>query len=844
MNTAQKTDRIVAIVLVALVVGIAAWFGLRGGSIDKPKGDGPTPATQAKVAYTDYDGKKIGILTGTNMEAESFKHFPHSEYLYYDGYPNLNAALESGTIDAYLADEPALKSIHAQQPQIDYIKKRLTNNRYSFAFRKDDPAEQALLDQFNAFLAQIKADGTYDQIDATWFGTDESKKVVSMDGLTGENGTLHMAVCATDEPFCYVKDGAFVGYDIDVAVRFCRQNGYALEIGDMDFSARIPALASGMYEFANTMNVTPEREEEVLFSEAVSEGGIVVAVRAQDLAGEQQTASVASFDGKRAGVITGSFHDSVVQERLPKSEIFNYDTYTDLLEALRTDKIDYFLASTEAAGSLMESATDIGTASEPIKQLDIGAMFAKTEAGDKLKAQMDEFIAKITADGTLDAIYAQWSDPNQSSNPVDMSGLTGEAGTLRFATSGTKVPISFQVGDQIAGTDPDIAVRFCREYGYGIEVSTVNTAGIIPGIASDAYDFSLSDMVITAERQESVNFSVPYHHSELLLVARKADLDGATAQGGTAQKNVFQTIAESFEKNFIRENRWKLIVQGIQTTCLITLLAVAIGGVLAFGICLFRRTGSRLANLVSDIFVRLLQGTPTVVLLMILYYVAFARTGLDAIWVAVIGFSLNFAAYGSEIMRAGINGVDAGQREAALALGYSERQAFYDFIFPQAAVHFLPVLRGEAVSLLKSTSVVGYIAIQDLTKMSDIIRSRTYEAFFPLIATALIYFALAWIITMAVRLLIKRVDPRSGKGAKASRNTSTGKADDTSAEGMSGTSDVSGASNVEDASRLSASSESSGLSNSSDAQDASNLTGATDTPGMPDASGANNETEA
>ena len=134
---------------------------------------------------------------------------------------------------------------------------------------------------------------------------------------------------------------------------------------------------------------------------------------------------------------------------------------------------------------------------------------------------------------------------------------------------------------------------------------------------------------------------------------------------------------------------------------------------------------------------------------MILYYVVFGRSGMDAIWVAVIGFALNFAAYGSEIMRSGINSVDAGQREAALALGYSERQAFYDFIFPQAAVRFLPVLRGEIVSLLKSTSVVGYIAIQDLTKMSDIIRSRTYEAFFPLIATALIYFALSWLITLA-----------------------------------------------------------------------------------------------
>ena len=145
---------------------------------------------------------------------------------------------------------------------------------------------------------------------------------------------------------------------------------------------------------------------------------------------------------------------------------------------------------------------------------------------------------------------------------------------------------------------------------------------------------------------------------------------------------------------------------------------------------------------------------------MILYYVVFGRTGINAIWVAVLGFTLNFAAYGSEIMRSGIDGISPGQREAALALGYTERQAFFDFVFPQAAVHFLPVLCGEAVSLLKSTSVVGYIAIQDLTKMSDIIRSRTYEAFFPLIATALIYFALAWLIAIGTKLLLKRIDPR------------------------------------------------------------------------------------
>jgi polar amino acid transport system substrate-binding protein len=201
-------------------------------------------------------------------------------------------------------------------------------------------------------------------------------------------------------------------------------------------------------------------------------------------------------------------------------------------------------------------------------------------------------------------------------------------------------------------------------------------------------------------------------------------------------------------------------------TCLITLLSAAFGTLLAFAVCMFRRTGSVLANAISNIYVKLLQGTPIVVLLMILYYVIFTHSGLSAMWVAVIGFSLNFGAYTSEIMRSGIESVDKGQREAALALGYTENQAFFRFIFPQAAVRFIPVYRGEVISLLKSTSIVGYIAIQDLTKMSDIIRSRTYEAFFPLIVTAVIYFILAWIISVLLKLVLGRIKPHKNKKLK------------------------------------------------------------------------------
>ena len=145
---------------------------------------------------------------------------------------------------------------------------------------------------------------------------------------------------------------------------------------------------------------------------------------------------------------------------------------------------------------------------------------------------------------------------------------------------------------------------------------------------------------------------------------------------------------------------------------------------------------------------------------MILYYLVFGSVEISGILVAVVGFSINFAAYVSEMMRTGIEAVDKGQHEAAAALGFNRLQVFARITFPQAARHVLPVFKGEFISMVKMTSIVGYIAIQDLTKMSDIIRSRTYEAFFPLIATALIYFVIAYVMTHGLTLVEMKIDPK------------------------------------------------------------------------------------
>ena len=158
---------------------------------------------------------------------------------------------------------------------------------------------------------------------------------------------------------------------------------------------------------------------------------------------------------------------------------------------------------------------------------------------------------------------------------------------------------------------------------------------------------------------------------------------------------------------------------------------------------------------------RIVAGTPVVVILMILFYVIFGKfRDMSGIVVAIIGFTLTFGAFVYDHMTVSVSSVDGGQIEAAYALGYTKNKTFFRIVFPQAMNIFLPSYCGQAVELIKATAVVGYIAVNDLTKMGDIIRSNTYEAFFPLIATAIIYFVLTWILSLLLGLAKLQFEPK------------------------------------------------------------------------------------
>ena len=230
------------------------------------------------------------------------------------------------------------------------------------------------------------------------------------------------------------------------------------------------------------------------------------------------------------------------------------------------------------------------------------------------------------------------------------------------------------------------------------------------------------------------------------------------------------SLKERFIFNFIESDRWKYLWDGLGATLQITFFSLILGVIIGIFIAIIRSTYDKngkemkgfgkliltILNAIAHVYLTVIRGTPVVVQLMIMYYVVLVST-TNQILVATIAFGMNSGAYVAEIFRSGIMSIDQGQFEAGRSLGFNFVQTMRYIIIPQAFKNVLPALANEFIVLLKETSVSGYIAMHDLTNGGDIIRSRTYDAFMPLLGVAIIYLAMVMFFTYLVGILERRL---------------------------------------------------------------------------------------
>ena len=719
----------------------------------------------AVISVDQLNGKVIGSATGTTYDEIVKRRLPDVTFSYFNTYSDMVAALKAGKIAAFACDEPVLKGIMAQDSRVAMLPEYLDTFEYGFIFGKDEDGE-ALCDQMSEFIRGIKDDGTLSQLTDQWLGGHmDAAEMSDIGALGGENGTLTLAIDAMNPPFEYMRGGAYAGFEVELAIRFCEKNGYALDIRNMDFDAILTSVQTGKADFgASTISITEERKQNVAFCEPYYSGGTVLAV----LGGGSDAAAPAGrytsfteLKDKRIGVTTGSVQAIVIQDLFPNATISYFSSTVDMLNALRAQKIDAFAESEPLISYILPQNPDLICLNERLGSvMQAGTIFPKTEEGQALCDAFNEYLQEIQQNGDYDALKENWfgADGSKRSAP-DLNSLPATKGTLKVAVDPTVIPFAFIENGKPAGFDIDIAFRFCREKGYGLKVVQTDFAGIIPAVVSGKVDFATGGIAYTPERAQSVLYSEPTYEGSSVMVVLKAE-GGAKAEAGPSFRD---RVSASFTKTFVREDRWQLFLKGIVTTLVITVATIFFGTALGFALFMLCRNGNAVANAITRFSFWLVQGMPMVVLLMMLYYVIFGSIAINGIVVAVFGFTLTFGASVFGLLKMGVGAVDVGQYEAAYALGYSNRRTFFRIILPQALPHVLPAYKGEIVGLIKATAVVGYIAVQDLTKMGDIVRSRTYEAFFPLIAVTVIYFVLEGIIRRVISLIMKHMNPKRRK---------------------------------------------------------------------------------
>ncbi len=704
----------------------------------------------------DLHSKRIGVLLGSLQDEYVTEHFPNAEIIRIDLSTDLVTSLKQGQCDAILLDNVRSKFYMQKNNEFAFLDDAVTKDNFAIGFQLKNTAQR---DLFNKFLQKIKTDGTYEEIYKRWIDNSETAEMPSIYN-TGKNGSLRIGTTGESIPFSFVKGNQVVGFDLELMLRFAAEQQLKPIISTYNFGGLLAAIISGKVDIiGNSIMVTEERAKEIAFSDPYFETTSGMVVMKKNLAQKNKKNTFVN-DGSniavsKVGAMTGTTGEMYIRSHYPKAEVQCFDDIMDAVASLQAHKLDYVITAYTTALKVSNKNEDLVVL--PKEYTDEYAAIAFPKNNTELLAQVNEVLTEFTKDGTLDQIISRWVRKDGSDYEITAIPKVKEGKPLIVAIAANREPMCFVSDNKIVGLDCELIERIAYKLGRPVQYYDMKFSALIAALESGKADLVISNMTATEERRKVVNFSEGYFVNPQVLLTVK---DQSIAANDTEGKSFFARVKESFYNNIILEKRYLLLWNGLKVTFLISVMAALLGTLLGALVCTMRMSKNKVLQIVAKVYIDLLRGIPQVVLLMLMFYVIFAPLNISGVTVAIITFAMNFAAYVSEMFRTSIESVNKGQTEAGIAMGFSKVKTFFNIVLPQAVQRVLPVYKGEFIALVKMTAIVGYIAVQDLTKASDIIRSRTFDAFFPLIMVAILYFVLAWLLTFLLERVQLKTAPK------------------------------------------------------------------------------------
>ncbi|MFZ4464770.1 MAG: ABC transporter permease subunit, partial [Bacteroidales bacterium] len=702
--------------------------------------------------------KTLGVLTGSVHEGFAKKNYPDIQILTFNMRSDMLLALDSDKLDAAIMDEISTPEVFASNPSLTTLKKNVITIDIGAGFR-DDADELRM--KFNQFLIEIRSNGIYEQMDKRWSSQTDAKMPELVVPVNAEPLRIGI-VSDLGLPFAIKTNNEFQGFDAELSTRFAIYLEKKPEMIDMPFGSLLPSMVSGKIDIITaSMMITEEREKSIDFSDPYYASGVSI-IGKKRISNNDNSNKLAVLDDikdKKVGIFTGTVHDAFMQKKFPDAEVSRFESTADMIMSLKSGKVDAAMFDRITANLVLKRNPDLGLLTDEVLDMPLGVGFKKENIA--LLNEFNAFLKEIRSDGTYDKMHKRWFEEDAEEAIMPDFPLNKNGKALVVGVSVEDLPYVALMNGKFVGFDIEMVQTFASRRNYKLELVSIEFPALVAALSSGKVDMITDGIAISEERGKQINFSDEYAVFRTSVISLKSNLLKYKDEKQLVVTKSFLTkLSESLHNNIIREKRYLMILRGLLLTILISIFAATTGTLLGGLVCFMRMSRNKIMNKIASYYISLVRGTPVLVLLMIIYYVVFASVNISAVLVAIIAFGINFAAYVSEMFRTGIESIDKGQKEAGIASGFTKIQTFRYIIMPQALRQVLPVYKGEFVSLVKMTSIVGYIAVEDLTKASDIIRSRTFDAFFPLIMAALIYILISWLLTLILDYVEINVDPK------------------------------------------------------------------------------------
>ncbi len=680
-----------------------------------------TFASDIALAQSPDSTAIIAIVDGYAHKNATQERLPHAHIVELPSVTDALMMIMSGRADYALFDLPVANSVVENNPDMEIIAdSTLAVKQLVASFSAKNSALQA---EFNLFLKEFKQDFKYKNIIFRWQdGHDEEPPNVP---THDKWRILNVGVDSEVPPYCVSKHGELHGISVEIIKHFALENGYQLNIQDMSAEDIEASLTSQKLDISLTGYTLAKANSNVLYSDPYYSVPVVMVSRIGTLTESVPTETEYSIDNlsrSTIAVAVGSSHDLFVTKYFPNAEIIRVGSSDDVYSRVRSKGVDYGVLDMPVLTDAKSRYSDIDIVEENLFSGDVAIAFSQNDTS--LRDDFNTFYRSFMLTPEYDDMVNRWLKDGSGGDIPQIDDIESDK-VFILGTYSQSPPYALMIDQEIEGYEIELMRHYAQQRGYKLKIVDMSTNLVVPALESGSVDAVAAGLCITDERERKVLFSAP-HQKINAGVFRVTDQVSELNQGLLG--------------GIINSTQLKQIAHGLWVTILISIMSILLGTALGALVLWCSAHRNRALQIFSRGYITIIRGIPVLVLLMLNLYLIFSMTSISPLVVAIITLGISLSADLADKLRRLHGECQTGQISELLS--------------PTKLDSVVTMYKNETVSLIKTTSIVGYFAIEDLTRVNYMIQSETFDAILPLILTTVLYFALAYLFSLLVDVLI------------------------------------------------------------------------------------------